>query len=157
VRGDQARSLVSFYIVQEVEAVLTLGFPKRFFIASVIKKVAASDRASPSQPECNSHNFLLQIKDVGVDFGTVGPGTSSSVTRHIMTIGITRSQITSTVVDIFSLCTYGKLMLGSMRENGRLFGVIPFKMPPIAAKIATTTQSKTYDSMTVVDRRPGCF
>jgi hypothetical protein len=94
-------------------------------------------------PACHSHNFLLHIKAFGVDFGTVGPGTSNIETRKMITAGATRAHMARSAVLIFSLLTNGKLISASMRENGRLLGVIMEKTAPTAAAAMMMNQSST--------------
>jgi len=83
------------------------------------------------------------MRAFGVDFGTVGPGTNIKETRKIMAPGATRPQRMRVEVEIFSLITYGKLMSGSVREKGRLFGVMIEKRAPTTAARMITTQSTT--------------
>ena len=49
----------------------------------VMSHVPAHDIPSPSHPVNHSQSFLFQIKPLGTDFGTVGPGTSN---RQITTM-----------------------------------------------------------------------
>jgi len=54
-----------------------------------------------------SHSFRRQIKALGVDFATVGPGTRTRQTMKIITAGATRPERAKVVVEIFSLVTKG--------------------------------------------------
>jgi hypothetical protein len=69
----------------------------------VMIQAVAQDNASPVQPANHSHNFLLHTKDLGVDLGTVGPGTSKKATSKMITAGAIRATTTRTVVEIVSL------------------------------------------------------
>lgn len=57
-------------------------------------------------------------------------------------------------VEIFSFVTYGKLISGSTRENGRLFGEIVERYAPIPAVKRTIIQSKKYEAMRAKETRP---
>ena len=60
-----------------------------------------------------------------------------------MIAGAASPQRIRVAVEIFSLLTYGKLISGLTRENGRLFGVIMEKTPPTTAASMTMIQSTT--------------
>lgn len=120
---------------------LTLDFPARFFNPVVISEAAACESASPSQPACHSHSFLLHRTALGSARDAVRPGPSPSVTTRITTAGATRPQTFSTAGLMRSLWTCGKPMAGSVRENGRWFGVTMATVEPTLATATMRIQS----------------
>jgi hypothetical protein len=103
----------------------------------------------------NLTSFRRHIKDFGVEFDTVGPGTNIIETIKMMAPGATSPQRIRVDVEIFSLTTYGKLMSGSTSENGRSLGVIMEKTAPTTAVRIMTTQSSTYEKINFAETRPG--
>jgi hypothetical protein len=97
-----------------------------------MKKAHATERASPARPFSSSQSFrarrffLLSWREY------FGPGTRSSATTAMMTPGPT-IETRPTVVMLMVSGKKGNEMLRSRRENGRLYGVMKFKPPPIAA------------------------
>ena len=139
-----------------------LGFPTRFLVPSEMKNAMANDRARPIQPAFHSQS-LRRSNEVLDIFSWVGPTPMNKAIRKMMTAGAINETTTSTAVEIFSLMTHGKLMVGSARSNGRLLGVMSEKAAPTPAialgacqhwhsffgHIRTDmmmTQSRTYDS-----------
>lgn len=113
------------------------GFPKSNFIPCVTMKAVASESANPIQAVFHSHNFLLNISDVGVPFLAVGPGTKTKQTTKVMAAGITRATTTSNHVGIVSSCSKGYDIVRSTGEKGRWNGLIysqPAPTPAIALR-----------------------
>ena len=104
--------------------------PNRFFIASVKKKALARAKPRPIHAVFHSQSFRLHTSRFGVSLGTVGPGTKTRHTRAIIMAGAIQDTSTNVAVETFSFTTYGKEMVGSVRENGRWFGEILVNAAP---------------------------
>ena len=110
-----------------------LGFPYRFFIPSVKRKVVARPKAKPIHAVFNSHSFILHTTELGEPRVMPGAGLKIRATKAMMTAGMTKAMTARRPEEIFSCSTNGKDMLGSTGENGLWFGVTFQKPPPTAA------------------------
>lgn len=110
-----------------------LGLPARSFKPSVIMNADARDNPKPIHAVFHSHILRRQTSALGVVFEAVGPGTKRKDITRVMTAGANRAMMKRTVTDTVSPFT-GYPMLGSCKENGRLFeSLILLKPPPMAA------------------------
>ena len=116
-----------------------LGFPTRFLVPSEMKNAMASDRARPIQPAFHSQS-LRRSSEVLDIFSWAGPTPMNRAITKMMTAGAINETTTSTAVEIFSLMTHGKLMVGSARSKGRLLGVMSEKAAPTPAIALGTCQ-----------------
>lgn len=82
----------------------------------------AQDNARPVQPANHSHSFLFHINPLGIDLGTVGPGTNMKTTMVMIIAGAISAIAKRAAVEIVSVVLYGKLMSGLASEKGRLLG-----------------------------------
>lgn len=109
------------------------GFPKSSFIPCVTMKAVASESASPIQAVFHSHTFLLNMREVGVPFLAVGPGTKTKQTMKVMAAGMTRATTTSSHVGMVSSFSKGYDIERSTGEKGRWKGFINSHPAPTAA------------------------